>query len=257
MLGEVVVDAQRGLAVVEEVLGHRGACVWGEELHRGGLVGAGGHDDRVLHRAGFLQRLRERDDRRHPLADRDVHADDAAALVVDDRVDSDRRLAGLTVADDELALAAADGDHRVDRLDAGLHRLDHRLALDDAGSLELGRTLLVGVDVALAVERLAERVDDATQHLLADGDLEQRAGALDRVALDDLVPRAEQHDADVVGLEVQREARDAVRQLEHLEGHRVLEAVHTRDAVADRQHGSDLGQLRRPGVQALDAALED
>jgi hypothetical protein len=42
---------------------------------------------------------------------------------------------------------------------------------------------------------------------LADGDLEQAAGALDRVALDDLLPLAEQHDADVVGLEVQRRGR--------------------------------------------------
>ena len=36
-------------------------------------------------------------------------------------------------------------------------------------------------------------------------------GALDRVALDDLLPVAEQHGADVVGLEVQREARHVVR----------------------------------------------
>jgi hypothetical protein len=34
-----------------------------------------------------------------------------------------RGLAGLAVADDQLALAAADRDHRVDRLDAGLQRL--------------------------------------------------------------------------------------------------------------------------------------
>ena len=79
------------------------------------------------------------DDRRHALADRDVDRDDVRVLVVDDRVDRDRRLAGLAVADDQLALAAADRDHRVDRLQAGLHRLLHRLALDDARGLELGR----------------------------------------------------------------------------------------------------------------------
>ncbi len=42
---------------------------------------------------------------------------------------------------------------------------------------------------------------------LADGDLEQASGALDGVALGDVLPLAEQHGADVVGLEVQREAR--------------------------------------------------
>ena len=44
----------------------------------------------------------------------------------------DGGLAGLAVADDQLALAAADGDERVERLEAGLHRLVHRLARDDA-----------------------------------------------------------------------------------------------------------------------------
>src|SRR3954453_2005088 len=94
--------------------------------------------------------------------------------------------------------AAADREHRVDRLQARLHRLLDRLALDDARSLELGRAHLGGLDVALAVERAAERVDDAAEERLADRDLEQLIGALDRVALDDLLPVAEEHGADVV-----------------------------------------------------------
>ena len=113
------------------------------------------------------------DDGGHPLADRDVDADQVLVLVVDDRVDRDRRLAGLAVADDQLALAAADRDHRVDRLEAGLHRLVDRLALDDARGLELGRAGLGRVDLALVVERAPERVDDPAEQLLADRDLEQ------------------------------------------------------------------------------------
>ena len=38
---------------------------------------------------------------------------------------------GLTVADDELSLAAADRDHRVDRFDAGMERRVHRFALQN------------------------------------------------------------------------------------------------------------------------------
>ena len=125
------------------------------------------------------------------------------------------------------------------------------------GALNSAGRRSVDLDVALAVERVAERVDDAAEQRLADRDLEQLAGALDRVALDDLLPVAEEHGADVVGLEVQREAGDAVRELEHLERHAVLEAVDARDAVGDRQDGADLGQLGLAGVEALDAALED
>ena len=54
-------------------------------------------------------------------------------LLIDDRVDGDGRLAGLAVADDQLALAAADRRHGVDGLDAGLQRLIDRLPAGDAG----------------------------------------------------------------------------------------------------------------------------
>ena len=46
--------------------------------------------------------------RRFLLGDRHVDADDARPLLIEDRVDGDGGLAGLAVADDQLALAAAD-----------------------------------------------------------------------------------------------------------------------------------------------------
>jgi hypothetical protein len=65
-------------------------------------------------------------DGRALLADRDIDAIELLrsrragvdVFLVEDRVDRDRGLAGLAVADDQLALAAADRDQRVDRLDA-------------------------------------------------------------------------------------------------------------------------------------------
>ena len=113
------------------------------------------------------------------------------------------------------------------------------------------------MDLALAVQRAAQRIDDPPEQRLAHGDLQQPARALDRVALADSLPLAEQHRADVVGLEVQRQPGDAVRQLEHLERHAVLQAVQARDAVRHRQHGADLGQLGLAGAESLDAGLED
>src|SRR6188768_419108 len=109
VLTEVVVDAQRVAAVVEEFLAHRDACVWSQELERRRVGGAGGDDDGVLHRAGLLELRHHVRHRRLLLADGDVDADEVLPLLVDDRVDRDRGLAGLPVADDQLALAATDG----------------------------------------------------------------------------------------------------------------------------------------------------
>ena len=109
------------------------------------------------------------------LADRDVHADQVLAFLVDDRIDGDGGLAGLPVADDELALAAADRHHRVDRLEAGLHRLRHRFARDHARRDFFDDVGHLGVDRSLAVDRLAERVDHAADQLGPDRHFENAA----------------------------------------------------------------------------------
>src|SRR5262245_47361875 len=89
------------------------------------------------------------------------------------------------------------------------------------------------------------------------GTSSRAAGALHLVALLDPVPLAEQHGADVVGLEVQRETRHVVRELEQLHRHDVVEAVHARDAVGDRQHRAHLGEVGAAVLEPLDALLED
>ena len=126
---------ERGLALlVHEVLGHRAAGVGGDVLERGRIAGAGGDHDRVVHRAVATEDVDQAGGRRFLLSDRHVDADDARPLLIEDRVDGDGRLAGLAVADDQLALAAADRGHGVDRLDTGLHRLVDRLPSGDPGS---------------------------------------------------------------------------------------------------------------------------
>src|SRR6185295_13540556 len=153
-------------------------------------------------------------------------------------------------------LAAADWDERVERLEAGLHRLVDRLARDDPGRLDLHAAALGALDRALAVDRVAESVDDPAQQALADGDVDDRAGAAHRVALADLGIRAEDDDSDIVGLEVERHALDAVGELDHLAGLDVVEPVNARDAVADRQHGPDLGDFGL-GAEARDLVADD
>ncbi len=166
-------------------------------------------------------------------------------LLVDDRIDDDRGLAGLAVADDQLALAAADGDQCVDRLEPGLHRLVHRLARDDAGRLDFHAAALGGVDRSLAVDRIAEAIDHAAEQRITHRDFDDGAGAGDGIAFADLAVVAEYHHADIVGFEIERHAAQAgAGKLHHLTGHDVLQAEHAGDAVTDRQDLSGFGDIR-------------
>src|SRR5262249_56279924 len=100
-------------------------------LHWRRVGGGRCDDDRVFERALLFQHLHELRDRRTLLPDRDIDAIELDLLVVggverlliQDRVERDRGLAGLAVPDDQLALAAADRDQRIDRLEASRHRL--------------------------------------------------------------------------------------------------------------------------------------
>ena len=158
------------------------------------------------------------------------------ARVVDDGVDAYRRLAGLPVTNHQFTLAAANRDHRVHRHDAGLHRLAHRLALDDAGRNFLHWIICLGGDVALAVDRAAKRVHHAAKQRLAHGHGEQFAGGFHLVALGDAGVVAEYHHAHFRFLEIRREAHHAAAEVEHLVHHRAGETLDLGHAVADLTH---------------------
>ena len=83
-------------------------------------------NDAALGRAAGVDCVDGPPDARALLADCDIDADDVARLLIDDRVDRDRGLADGAVADDELALAAAEREQRIDDDETGLDRLGHR-----------------------------------------------------------------------------------------------------------------------------------
>ena len=54
------------------------------------------------------------------LPDGDINTENARIFLVNNGIDGDFGFPGLTVADNQLALTATDGDHTVDGLDPGL-----------------------------------------------------------------------------------------------------------------------------------------
>src|SRR2546426_723443 len=243
MLRQVIVDDQRVPARVAEILAHRHAGVGGEVLQRGRVTGRGGNDDAVRHGPGLFEYL---DDARHRgalLADGDVDADDVLALLVDDGVHCDGGLAGLPVTDDQLPLATPDGDHRVDGLDPGLQRLAHGLAFDHPGRPDLHPPELLGLNRPLPVQRGADRVHDPPDDGLPNGDFRNPARPLDEIPLLDMLVGAQDHRADVVLFQVQRDPLEPAGKLQQLAGHRPIQPVDLGDAVPDLEHGADFGHV--------------
>ena len=239
VLGKIVVDAQRVPLGIAEIFAHGAGSVGRDVLHGRGIGRRGRNDDGVIHRAVVVQGLHHLRDRGALLPDGAINADQVAALTVDDGVERDRGLAGLAIADDQFALAAADRNHRVDGLQSGGHRLTYRLAVDDAGRQALNRNVLIGIDRSLVVDGQAKRIDYAADHGVADGHAHDAAGALDLVALFDFGVFAHQHHAYLVFFQVHGDAGHVVRELEQFARHDLVEAVDAGDTVADRHHRAD------------------
>src|SRR5690606_26489692 len=264
LLRQVVEDDQDVLALVHPVLPDRGPGVGGDVLEARGLRRGSRHDGGVLHRAGLLQGPPHVRDRGALLPHRDVDAADLLVrvaglpvlLLVDDGVHADGRLARLPVTDDQLPLAPADRRHRVDGLDAGLQRLLDRLPLHDGGRLQLERAALGGLDRALAVQGVPQRVDDAAEIAVADRDREDLAGPAGRLALLDLAEVTQDDDADLAHVQVQSQATGPVLELDELVRHRGGKALDVGDAVARIDDGADL--FARGGLRLvrLDEALQ-
>src|SRR6185436_9920343 len=256
VLREIVVDHERVAAAVADVLADGAAREGSDVLERSRFRGARRDDGRVFHRAAVLEDLHDLRDRKVLLPDRDVDAADAGALLVQDRVDRDGGLAGLAVADDELALPAADRDHRVDGLEPRLDGLVHGLAVHHARRLALERTEVARDDRPLAVDRLADRVHHAAVHGVADRHGSEPARPAHRIPLLDRLGRAEKGAAHVVLFQIEDDAGHVPREEHELSGHRVVETPDAGDTVADLEHRPD-ALLREPGLVPLELLLEN
>ena len=193
VLGEVIVDNEDVFALVHKIFAHRAARIGSDELQRRRLGGCRRYNNGVGHGVCGAQVGDQAGHGGSLLADCDVNTDNVLALLVDDGVDCNCCLACLTVADDQLTLASADRDHRVDRLDTCLQGLFDRLTFDDAGCGGFYRAELAGLDRTRAVDRLSNRVYNTADHCLADGNGNDTAGALDSLSFADTCVFSEQN----------------------------------------------------------------
>ena len=177
MLREVVKHQQHIFALVHEVLSDAGGRIRRDVRQTRSVIALGDDDDGVVEGPFFLERGHGARHRGSALADRAVHADHAGAALVQDRIDGDRALARLSIAEDELTLTTADRHERVDDLDAGLQRHLHGGAVHDRRRRAFDRQALSTDRDVAAVEGLPQRIDHATKQRFADADVHHAARA--------------------------------------------------------------------------------
>ncbi len=256
MLGQIVVDDQRVLAIVAEILTDCGTGEWCEELHGSRITGAGRHHHAVFHGMILFERLDDPGDRRTLLTDGDVDTKDAQTFLIDDRIDGDGGLAGLAITDDQFALTAADRNHRINGLNARLQRFTNGLPGIHTGRHDFNAGRMRRLDRPFPVDGLTDRIDHTTDQRFTDRNFCDTAGALDRIPFLDSHIVAHQHGADVVLFQIQGDAIESAWKLEHFTGHGPVKAVDLGDTVSDLNDGTRLLDIDLL-VEALNLFLDD
>lgn len=214
------------LAVVTEPLAHGTAREGSEVLERSSFRGGSSNDDRVLHGVVLLKSLNELSDGRTLLANSNVDTVELFLLVVtivppllvEDGVNRDGGLTGLTITNDKFTLTTTNGNHGVDGLDTGHHGLVDGTTGKNTGGLERSTATERSVNGTFAVNGVTESIDDTTEKFRADGDIDDLTGTLDSVAFLDGTIVTEDGDTNVVGLQVETHATDTGGEFHHLFG---------------------------------------
>src|SRR5262249_19869636 len=115
---------------------------------------------------------------------------------------------------------------------------------------------LGGDNRTFSVKRVAKRVDDTAQKLVADRNAQETPRAANFLALGDFEVVAEDDDADGILFEVKRQADRAVRELDHLLGHDAGKTVDAGDTVADLEDAANFADIDL-GLELFDFLLND
>jgi hypothetical protein len=132
------------------------------------VAGVGHDNGRIIHGARGLQGLVNLGDGGKLLSNGDIYAVNVFAALIDDGIHGDGGLARLTVADDQLALSAPDGDDAVHREKTRHERFVDRLTIDDARGGGFHGTVTLRVERAV-VQRHTDGVDHAAEQFVSNG----------------------------------------------------------------------------------------
>lgn len=165
-------------------------------------------------------------------------------LLVEDGIDGDGSLSSLSITDDKLSLTSANWHEGIDSLESSLHRLVNRSSWHDTRSLDLNSSLFFIADGTLAINGCAQSVENSTEHLLSDGDIDDRSGSLNNISfLNSSIVVSENNNTHIISFEVKSHTLDSGGELNHLSGLDLVETEDSGDTISDRDDISELDEV--------------
>jgi hypothetical protein len=243
LFGKIIVEDHSVLAVVSEVLTHGTAGVWGKKLEWGRVRSSGSDNDSVSHGISLLESTDQLSNGGSLLADTNVDAHQLVisrlGLLVDDGVDGNSGLTSLTITNDQLTLSSSDGDESVNGFQTGGHWLMDGLAGNDTGGFHFSTRSELGIDWAFAIDGFTESINNSAKELWADRNIDDGAGALDGVTLQDGTIITEDDNTNVGVLKIESHSSKTRGEDNHLTSLNFVESIDAGNTISNRDNFAD------------------
>ena len=222
------------LTVVPVILPNSTPRIGGDILLGSRVTGTGRDDRRVFHGPMFLENIHHLGHGGFFLPNGHINTKHIRVFLIDDGIHTNGRFPDLPVSDNQLTLSPSNGGHGVNGLDARVHGLLHRLAGNHARCHHLDSSGFGSVNGTLAVQGLSHGVDHPAENRIPHRNFCDSTGSLDRIPFPDFGVVSHDGNTHIVLFQIQTQAIDAARELQHLHGHGIFHAIYTGNTVTDR-----------------------
>mmetsp|Transcript_14101 Transcript_14101/g.21184 ORF Transcript_14101/g.21184 Transcript_14101/m.21184 type:complete len:284 (+) Transcript_14101:923-1774(+) len=233
------------LAIVTEVFSHGGTSVRGQELKRSRVGSGSGNDDAVVHGTLIIKLSDKLCNGGSLLSNTNVNTGEGVllGLLVNDGINSNGSLTSLTITNNQLTLTTSNGDKGIHSLKPGKHRLGHRLTRDNSGGLHLSTRALAVIQTGTPINGLTNTINNTSQKLRSDGNIDNGTGTLDGVSLKNITIVTENHNSHIVLFQVKSHPAKTAGEHNHLSGLDIGKSVNTGNTISYGNNGSSLGIL--------------
>ena len=163
MLRQIIIYDEDMFSLEHEVFPHSCTSIWCEPLHRSRSGCTSCDNSGIFHRASSSEFFCDSNDLGILLTDGDIDTLHPISLLIEDGIDRNLSLSGLTISDNELSLSTSNRHECIDRLDPCRHWFMDTLTTHDSCRDELCWTMILSLDISLAIDRIPERIDDSSE----------------------------------------------------------------------------------------------
>ena len=210
LLGKIVIDDESMLGTVSEEFSNSASGIWSQELKWGGIGSSGGNDDGVVHGTEITESLNDVSNGRSLLSNSDVDAEKLLLLVstlmvlllVDNGINGNSGLTGLSITNDEFSLSSSDWHEGVNGFESSLHGLVYGFSWDNTWGLELNSLSHVALDWTETIDWVTEWVNDSTEHTKTNWNIDDGSCSLDDITLLNFSIVTQDDDTNVISLEI-------------------------------------------------------